>query len=679
MRKVSINKSPFYNFILSLIKPTVLITIWLVFIFLFTAPQILFLNVGDVSKETIISPRTALFVDRVKTEELKKKAEEIVLPVYSINPTITLNILTNMNTTLEFISQVRGQSINQEEKVTFIVEDTRVLSREEALYLLNLPEEAFKDFSLSCTQLLKQFLEEGIKEEKVNQIASLVINSPALAIYSPLEIDIASKLISYQVTEPNSLVDISATEQRKREARSSVADITGMVFRGEAILKEGEVVSPRHIDILEAVGLYRKNPFLYYNFVYFFPYVALLAFGYLKLFKQKQILGGNTLNDWIWISATFTVLLISYIYRGLPIEYHFSPILTIGILIGVATNFAGSVIFIFFSIGVFVLIFPLKGLEVIPLLVGFAPALIYMQKVRHRAEFILLSGITFTVLFLLYLPIKLYEGFNLITSLDYSFKLAVSCGAAFILVMILLPIFERYFKVLTPFRLLELADLDQFILKKLLLEAPGTYHHSQLVATLSEHAAGKIKANSLLCKVGGLYHDLGKINHPLFYNENQTGGQSIHQKISPSLSARVIISHPREGAVVGRKVKLPPQIIDIINSHHGTYLVPYFYQEASLKETYPKEETYRYPGPRPNSKENVIVMLADACEAAVRSLTEVSPTRIKESVESIVKERADDGQFTESAISFRELKLVQESLIDDLLTLYHSRIDYGKA
>ncbi|MBT9174831.1 MAG: Cyclic-di-AMP phosphodiesterase PgpH [candidate division WS2 bacterium] len=679
MRKVSINKSPFYNFILSLIKPTVLITIWLVFIFLFTAPQILFLNVGDVSKETIISPRTALFVDRAKTEELKKKAEEIVLPVYSINPTITLNILTNMNTTLEFISQVRGQSINQEEKVTFIVEDTRVLSREEALYLLNLPEEAFKDFSLSCTQLLKQFLEEGIKEEKVNQIASLVINSPALAIYSPQEIDIASKLISYQVTEPNSLVDISATEQRKREARSSVADITGMVFRGEAILKEGEVVSPRHIDILEAVGLYRKNPFLYYNFVYFFPYVALLAFGYLKLFKQKQILGGNTLNDWIWISATFTVLLISYIYRGLPIEYHFSPILTIGILIGVATNFAGSVIFIFFSIGVFVLIFPLKGLEVIPLLVGFAPALIYMQKVRHRAEFILLSGITFTVLFLLYLPIKLYEGFNLITSLDYSFKLAVSCGAAFILVMILLPIFERYFKVLTPFRLLELADLDQFILKKLLLEAPGTYHHSQLVATLSEHAAGKIKANSLLCKVGGLYHDLGKINHPLFYNENQTGGQSIHQKISPSLSARVIISHPREGAVVGRKVKLPPQIIDIINSHHGTYLVPYFYQEASLKETYPKEETYRYPGPRPNSKENVIVMLADACEAAVRSLTEVSPTRIKESVESIVKERADDGQFTESAISFRELKLVQESLIDDLLTLYHSRIDYGKA
>lgn len=677
MRKVNINNNPIYKFLLSLFKPAILIAIWLVFIFLFTTPQIRFLNVGDVSKKTVVSPRTAIFVDQVKTEELKKKAEEIVLPVYSINPTITLNILTNLNTTLEFISQVRGQTINQEQKITFLIEDTKVLSKEDALHLLDIPDETFKGFSLSCTQLLKQFLEEGIKEEKVNQITGLVINSPTLAIYSPQEIDIASKLISYQVTEPNYLVDSSATEQKKMEARFSVADITGTVFRGETILKEGEVVSPRHIDILEAVGLYRKNPFLFYNPVYFFPYIALLAFGYLKLFKQKQILGGNTLNDWIWIGATFTVLLISYIYRGLPIEYHFFPILTVGIIIGMATNIAGSVIFIFFSTGVFVLIFPLRGLEVILLLIGIAPALIYMQKVRHRAEFILLSAITFSVLFLLYLPIKLYEGLSLTTSFGYSFKLAASCAVAYILAMILLPFFERYLKMLTPFRLLELADLDQFILKKLLLEAPGTYHHSQLVATLSEHAAGKIKANSLLCKVGGLYHDLGKINHPLFYNENQTGGQSIHQKISPSLSARVIISHPREGALLGRKIKLPSQIIDIINSHHGTYLVPYFFQEASLKETYPKEETYRYPGPRPNSKEKVIVMLADACEASVRSLTEVNPTRIKETIDAIVKERTDDGQFSDSVISFKELNLVQESLLDDLLTQYHSRIDYG--
>ncbi len=677
MRKVNINNNPIYKFILSLFKPAILIAIWLVFIFLFTTPQMHFLNVGDVSKKTVVSPRTAIFVDQVKTEELKKKAEEIVLPVYSINPTITLNILTNLNTTLEFISQVRGQTINQEQKITFLIEDTKVLSKEDALHLLDIPDETFKGFSLSCTQLLKQLLEEGIKEEKVNQITGLVINSPTLAIYSPQEIDIASKLISYQVTEPNYLVDSSATEQKKMEARFSVADITGTVFRGETILKEGEVVSPRHIDILEAVGLYRKNPFLFYNPVYFFPYIALLAFGYLKLFKQKQILGGNTLNDWIWIGATFTVLLISYIYRGLPIEYHFFPILTVGIIIGMATNIAGSVIFIFFSTGVFVLIFPLKGLEVILLLIGIAPALFYMQKVRHRAEFILLSAITFSVLFLLYLPIKLYEGLSLTTSFGYSFKLAASCAVAYILAMILLPFFERYLKMLTPFRLLELADLDQFILKKLLMEAPGTYHHSQLVATLSEHAAGKIKANSLLCKVGGLYHDLGKINHPLFYNENQTGGQSIHQKISPSLSARVIISHPREGALLGRKIKLPSQIIDIINSHHGTYLVPYFFQEASLKETYPKEETYRYPGPRPNSKEKVIVMLADACEASVRSLTEVNPTRIKETIDAIVKERTDDGQFSDSVISFKELNLVQESLLDDLLTQYHSRIDYG--
>ncbi|MBT9130432.1 MAG: Cyclic-di-AMP phosphodiesterase PgpH [Syntrophomonadaceae bacterium] len=679
MGKVNISKNPIYVFFISLIKPTILIVTWLLFIFLFTTPQIRFLNVGDVSKTTIVSPLTAQFIDQVKTEELKKKAEEIVLPVYSNNPIITLNILANLNTSLEFISQVRGQTVNQEEKITFIVGDIGVLSREDALYLLELSDENFKNFSSICTQLLKQLLEAGIKEEKVNQITDLVINSPTLATFTPQEVDIASKLISYQVNEPNSLVDLIATEQKREEARSSVANITGMVYRGETILKEGEVVSLLHLDILEAVGLYRRNLFQYFNPFYFFPYIALLAFGYLKLFSQKQVLGGNTLNDWIWIGATFLVLIISYIYRGLPVEYHFFPMLTVGILIGAATNIAGSAIFIFFSLGIFVLIFPLKGLEAIILLVGIAPALIYMQKVRHRAEYILLSGITFSVLFLLYLPIKLYEGFSLVASLDYSFKLAASSAVAFILAMILLPFFERYLKVLTPFRLLELADLDQFTLKKLFQEAPGTYHHSQLVATLSEHAAGKIKANSLLCKVGGLYHDLGKINHPLFYNENQTGGQSIHQKISPSLSARVIISHPREGAVVGKKVKLPPQIIDIINSHHGTYLVPYFFQEASLKETYPKEETYRYPGPKPNSKEKVIVMLADACEATVRSLTEVNPTRIKETVETIVKERANDGQFSESVISFRELNLVQESLIDDLLTQYHSRVDYGKA
>lgn len=262
---------------------------------------------------------------------------------------------------------------------------------------------------------------------------------------------------------------------------------------------------------------------------------------------------------------------------------------------------------------------------------------------------------------------------------DFLYPLASSGFIAALLVAATLKIFESLFGVLTNYSLLELSDFNQPLLKRMVLEAPGTYHHSLVVSNLSEAAADAIGANALLTRVGAYYHDIGKMEKPEYFTENQLVGGNKHDNIEPSMSRLVILNHVKEGVDLAKKNKLNPMIIEFIPQHHGTSLIHYFYQkslESAEKGEVIHEENFRYPGPRPQKRETAIVMLADSVEGAVRALDEPTPTKIETTVKKIINNKFIDGQLDECNLTLKEIDKITATFIRILGAMYHSRVKY---
>ena len=259
---------------------------------------------------------------------------------------------------------------------------------------------------------------------------------------------------------------------------------------------------------------------------------------------------------------------------------------------------------------------------------------------------------------------------------------AGSAGMAGLFMTALLPIIEQWFDIQTDISLLELSDANHPLLKQLVQQAPGTYNHSINVASISESAAKAIGANGLLCRVGAYFHDIGKVRKPEYFIENQSGGENKHDDLEPTMSTIVIVAHVKDGAEMGRLHKLPKRIIDMIEQHHGTTVVEYFFNRATkLMEgdedaTPVEKDDFRYPGPKPQTPEAAIMMLADSVESASRALREPAPARIENLVGKIIKNKLNDGQLDECSITLQQLHMVEESIIKSLNAMYHGRVSY---
>ncbi len=249
-----------------------------------------------------------------------------------------------------------------------------------------------------------------------------------------------------------------------------------------------------------------------------------------------------------------------------------------------------------------------------------------------------------------------------------------------IIIQGLLPLIERAFRIATSMTLLDYSDANQPLLKRLAMEAPGTFSHSLMIGSIAEAAAEAIGRNGLLCRVGAYYHDIGKINKPSYFVENQAGPASRHEDLSPAMSQLIISGHVKDGKEIAKEYKLPVVLRQFIETHHGTTLIEYFYNEAVKKagdsQPRPSESEYRYEGPKPRTKEAAIVMLADAVESAVRSLQEITPAKIEAVVKNVSMKRMQDGQLDECDMNFRELAKVQASMVKTLTAHYHGRISY---
>ncbi|MDD2966537.1 MAG: HDIG domain-containing protein [Desulfovibrionaceae bacterium] len=283
----------------------------------------------------------------------------------------------------------------------------------------------------------------------------------------------------------------------------------------------------------------------------------------------------------------------------------------------------------------------------------------------------------FQVLFLVGAVLLGQEEWNLLP-----LQMAAVCASAIFSLLSLFalsPVLEMLFGYTTRFRLMELMSLDHPLMQELMVNMPGTYHHSLVVANMVEAGAKAVGANSMLCKVAALYHDVGKMQYPLYFIENQFGGENKHDKLAPSMSALVIISHVKKGTELAEKYKLGQEIIDVIRQHHGTRSVRYFYQKAIQLGESPRESDYCYPGPRPQTKEAAIIMLADAVEASSRTLSDPTPARIQSHIDGIIKGIFSEGQLDESELTFKDLHRLSEGFVRILTGIFHQRIAYPAA
>jgi putative nucleotidyltransferase with HDIG domain len=317
------------------------------------------------------------------------------------------------------------------------------------------------------------------------------------------------------------------------------------------------------------------------------------------------------------------------------------------------------------------------------MMAGVVTCCFYLREIRTRMKLVEVTTFACIAVFAISAALSVIEGLPTGTLLYRSGSAAAITIAVGIVIEVFLPVIEKVFGIATSMTLMDYSDANQPLLKKLAMEAPGTFSHSLLIGSVAETAAEAIGANGLLCRVGSYYHDIGKINKPPYFIENQMGSTSRHDQLSPAMSLLVIVGHVKDGIEIAKEYGLPAVLRQFIETHHGTTLIEYFYHEAKKqqdeKQSPVSETEFRYPGPKPRTKEAAIVMLADTVESAVRSLSEVTPGRIETVVHNMAMKRLQDGQFDECDLTLRELSRIEASLSKSLAAHHHGRVAYPKA
>jgi len=402
--------------------------------------------------------------------------------------------------------------------------------------------------------------------------------------------------------------------------------------------------------------------------------LSLIMGVYFYLFERKFI---DSCRDMAAASAiiVLNLLLIKFL---LPIPTFALPVFVGVILISLLIDVRVSIIFNMVLSIVSLLIVGTDNLSfALYLFVAGSLCAIVSHSIHNRLQFISHGFLASLMSSLFVLSAELVFKINDTEVLNTSVNSFIGTALSFVIAYGTLPLWEYLFDFTTPIRLMELSNPNHPLLKRLLLEAPGTYHHSLIVGNLAEIACEAVGGNYLLARIGAYYHDIGKLKRPFYFKENQIIEEDPHNKITPTLSALIIISHTKDGVEIGKEYRLPRQVLDIIKQHHGTTKVAFFYGKALNQNQQVSEEKFRYDGPIPQNKEAAIVMLADSVEAAVRALSSPTPQLIEATIRNVIQEKLLDGQLNSSDLTFRELEIISESFIKVLTGVFHKRVSYN--
>lgn len=641
---------------------------------------------NGISKRDIIAQKTLTVEDVKRTEQHKREVAQKVEPI--LVPAEDDFIKSNLETLQNSIIQIRKKNSSEKEKIeelnvlfdlsgnpkkTFILD-----------FLLHVDDaslrEAFDKASLSLVNILqKGITEKDYEKDNINAL----IQDNLITNVSKRQMIVIPALLE-QVIVPNLVVDEAATEIAKLNAQEAVKPYKVTFQKGEKIVFEGEPVTRLKRDALREAGynVYELNWQGILSVYILVLFLTIIYLAYLKFF-EKDFLEPRYLA----LSSMMSIIACSI---AVLLPTGFSPyILPIPVIIIISAIFLNpriafllsSLTLVILTVGMqyetqFLIVFTILSI------IG----MITISKIKYTRRFDLIKagfhlGVAgvLTMMSLYFIDKCLIDVNNYLILKNCIFLFANSIISS-IAALGLSPILESTFHIITPYGLAELGDHNQPLLKRLQIEAPGTYHHSLMVSTLCEAAAEAIGANPILARVGAFYHDIGKLKRPLFFVENQSyfSIENPHNTLNPRLSKMVITAHPKDGVDLAKEYGLPSIINDFILQHHGEGIAKYFYNQAVQEEGAEnvKEEQFRYTGPKPNRKETAILMLADAVESAVRAMKGATVDQIENIIDKIIVERLNDGQLADSPLTLKDLKVIASTFSRILRGMQHNRIKY---
>jgi len=663
-----------------------------------SAPQRYSLKIGTISHQTITATKDV--VDQIATEERRKAAANAVEPTYHLQEGATESVMVNLNNLFSELRTVQqygltlreeGQTAEDLRYKTF--EDSAIeyaqnlvtgmnLSRFQATTLLRTDTEDYDDMVSAVTTAVSNALNTTIREGQVNQSIQTILQIVGYKVEISLFQNIVQSVLRTCV-KPNMVIEQEATDAARLKAMEAVEPT--IYLQGQNIIREGERVTTNQLAMLRDLGLLEDNS---YDFSIYGGAALLVAASIAILLLMLGLLMPELLHD---VRRMIVIMLVMVFTEGLSVlmvklfHVYLAP-LTMGamLLTGLLGPQAGLAAGTSLSLLISGLVagsntsFTAEMVHMLLTgLVGGVISVRFLNGKPQRLRIVLCGLLVAAGNVLLMLAVDLMTSSDtrgMMNHVGWSIGGALLSG---VLAAGLQAVFETVFNLATPSKLLELANPNQPLLRRLLMEAPGTYHHSIIVANLSEAAAENIGANPLLARTGAYFHDIGKLKRPLYFKENQMG-ENPHDRTDPYVSAAIVTTHTRDGLQLAQKYRLPPEIQRIIVEHHGDTPVMYFYHKA-LQQADGKAvdiADFRYDGTRPATKEGAIVMLADTIEAAVRSMPDPTPKAIAKFIERLVRGKLEDGQLSNSPLTLRDIDGICEAFSTVLNGVFHERIEY---
>jgi putative nucleotidyltransferase with HDIG domain len=660
-------------------------------------PQRLQVDVGTVAAADIVAPRALEYVSTVETNRLKDEARKAVDLVYDF--TTAKASATAEKQLRAFVIRVRAidqafaTTTSKAEKAKLLAATLPDLPPDVRPTLLELTPERWAAVRAESSRVLEATERGELRDSAVSLVQAQLSGQMAGGL-EPAERTLAADIISPLIV-PNSSFSAVLTEQERTKQADLVPPFKVQVAQNETIVRKGEKVTDAQLEKIDQFGIRNARP-------------------------DVARLGG-----WLFLSILVVALILGWIWRFRPAYWHRNnALLLIGlILVGTAivlkatsgraglpfivpTAAAGILLAILLDAGVATLLMVViallggalnlvssNSLEIAAyILVGGLAGIIAIRR-GDRLQVFVQAGLAVVVANVLVVStfalLGLHDARGLLELFGAS---AASAAGASVVAVGSFAVLGSLFGILTVFQLLELANPSQPLLRRLLVETPGTYHHSLMVGNLAERAAEAIGADPLLTRVAAYYHDIGKLANPLAFIENQAGGENIHDELDPEDSAQILKQHVAEGIDIAYKSKLPKTLIAFIPQHHGTAIMSYFHArarglaaagfggpgttEGAKAAATVDERKFRHAGPKPQSKEAALIMLADGVEASVRSLESRDEPAIRAMVARIIDERLSDGQFDECDLTLRDIERIKEAFVAQLLGMYHQRVAY---
>ncbi|AYW48847.1 hypothetical protein C7K38_10940 [Tetragenococcus osmophilus] len=670
---------------------------------------------GQVAEENIRANKT--IEDTPATQQKQELAAEAVGPEYTYQEEIASEQQQLVNRLFDMVEKVRDDSaeenerrreeatdddaveeVTEDEKVAAMNEEIEQTEEEEISFYQQIPRNFYRIvFSLEqeeLTQVQEETL-DIVEQRMTEQVRQADLNTARQDAQEQVEtLDISNEQkeavsdLMNEVIVVNTFLNEQRTEELRQEAEDSVQPV--MIYQGEIIVREGSQIDSNAIQKLNVLGMTEQSQS-------FFPFIAIILVALLQIavlyyFTHSVKNKDKRENQVVFyvVAMTLSLLFMKFfqLFQTEAMAYIplFFPAAFIPVVLNLFVNRRSGILAAAFQVVLAAFIFyEAAGTNVLPIILlsymfsGLMGTLLPRRRISHQGKQSMLWIVVFP--FLISLTIFVLQGVNFADSQTW---IALACSLTGSVLSLLMGVGLYQFIELmitddSDIVLNELSNPNHTLLKKLLEEAPGTYHHSMMVANLSANAVAEIGGNTLLTRVACYYHDIGKLKHANFFVENlPQGAENPHNFLLPEDSKQIIFGHVTDGVKVLEQEKMPQMVIDICQQHHGTTLMKFFYSKAKERNSEVTEEEFRYPGPNPQTREAGVVSIADSCEAAVRAMENPTNEKIDEFVSNLITDRMLDGQLDDTQLTLKELKIIKKSLINGLCSTFHSRIKYPK-